>query len=854
MATIRDRYILDVDVSNVNKGLGQLGGSFNAVDGVAGKLVGTLGRFAPIGAIIAGVAASAALIAKPFIDAARAVAPLEQKLKLITDGSIDLANTMSLLRTSAAATRTDFAAFTDLYTRLTVSTEALGVSQADVLTVTENLSRALQVAGADTATVDSVIRQFGQAMASGVVRGDEFNSLVEGLGPALSIMARETGLNVGQLREMANSGELTAEVMFNMLKNTESLNEAFANMTPTAAQMEAAVGSAFNRLTTSTAQYLDTVTGFSEAYRGLMEGVAERVNVVSEAVESARMDEMLGDIDFDAQPLDSIIEKLGDVGEVAGEVLRRINELREERGSWNIFGRSTEEIDADIAKLREIEIQLDKILKEEYVARVDLKALTEATAPIQDIIGRLDEYKTAVADSTEELNTARAARDQAASDIERLSTAVNSEAASYVNINELLEIARQRHQALGEEIKNLEAADLTPFQEFYQTLIKTSESTVQSLEFARQSVQGLNEQLKAGVVSPEVYKEAMEKLNRILGENTDGTKAAVAAQEELNKMREQATALVEKYSITLQQGTADARRELEQLNMDPLSTQLDDISNRLEKDLFDQIQSLQDLRTGENASEIDTQIQNISRATREAIEEQQRLATESYETQRSFAYGWSQAFQEYSSAATNAANNARDVFAVTTRGLEDLIVDFAKTGKFEIGDLAEEITQTLLRQNVRAALAGALQTGGTAREFAEQISGAFGNIPGAEAVNVDQLASTLQPVFDLMKQNGAAGAAIAEIRGQSISDALFVRIVNPEFLSSISDSTLSDRITSPREEGVLEDGGMSSRSQNITYNINAVDARSFKNLVAQDPEFIHAVSERGRRSTPSRRS
>jgi phage-related minor tail protein len=66
----------------------------------------------------------------------------------------------------------------------------------------------------------------------------------------------------------------------------------------------------------------------------------------------------------------------------------------------------------------------------------------------------------------------------------------------------------------------------------------------------------------------------------------------------------------------------------------------------------------------------------------------------------------------------------------------------------------------------------------------------------------------------------------------------------------------------PRSAGAIVPnnalGGMASRggdsgSTNITYNISAVDASSFRSMVARDPSFIYAVTEQGRRSQPTRR-
>ena len=250
------KYTVQVDTKGATKNVNALGASFGSL-----KKIGAA-------AAIAAIAKAIFETGKLAIDTAKKFESYENQLRLITDGSDDLAKTMGILAQAAVKNRASFADTVELYSKLTLATAELGVSSEDVLTVTSKLSQALAVAGADAATTSSVVRQFGQAMASGTVRGDEFNSLVEGLGPALSIMAKETGLNVGTLRKMSREGELTAEVMFDMLKNSNSLTAAFANQVITLEQLETAFKDSFDRAI----QKLGEASGAADLYRDALIG------------------------------------------------------------------------------------------------------------------------------------------------------------------------------------------------------------------------------------------------------------------------------------------------------------------------------------------------------------------------------------------------------------------------------------------------------------------------------------------------------------------------------------------------------------------------------------------------------
>ncbi len=199
------------------------------------------------------------------------------QLRLITKDEQDRNRVFNELVQMAKENRTAFGDTVDLYSKLRVTTEQLGVSEERVANVTSKLSKALQLAGADGNTASAVIRQFGQAMASGEVRGDEFRSLVEGLGPALSIMARETGINVGQLRKMSQAGELNAMVMFEMLENSTAIDTEFAKMNSTLEQTEIAFGDAFGRAINKVAE----ATGLTQGYQTTLENLTKVLDKIA---------------------------------------------------------------------------------------------------------------------------------------------------------------------------------------------------------------------------------------------------------------------------------------------------------------------------------------------------------------------------------------------------------------------------------------------------------------------------------------------------------------------------------------------------------------------------------------------
>ena len=207
-------------------------------------------------------------------------------------------------------------------------------------------------------------------------------------------------------------------------------------------------------------------------------------------------------------------------------------------------------------------------------------------------------------------------------------------------------------------------------------------------------------------------------------------------------------------------------------------------------------------------------VRRITDAATAGTDQLRERTRQLYEESRTFETGWKNAFESYTDNATNAAKNAESIFSKATKGMEDAIVSFAKTGKFEWKGFVSSILEEMLRQQVRQSIAsifGATGLGGGG-------SGAGG---GGGGLNLGSLL-------------GFASGGIIPTNAPVI-----VGERGPELLMGAA-----GRQVVPNE---------SLGGTNVTYNISAVDALSFRQLVARDPGFIHAVASAGGKSVPVRR-
>jgi tape measure domain-containing protein len=180
--------------------------------------------------------------ARQIIQTSDAFAGLQARLTIATGSAQQASTAYADLLAQVRESHADIQASAALYTKLAMSTKDLGLSHDALLTITDTVSGALRVSGASAAEAENSIRQLGQAFASGVLRGDEFNSMMENSPRLAQALADSLGVTQGELRKMAAEGELTSS----------RLATAFIEQSDTikseAAQIPVTVGMAFQDL------------------------------------------------------------------------------------------------------------------------------------------------------------------------------------------------------------------------------------------------------------------------------------------------------------------------------------------------------------------------------------------------------------------------------------------------------------------------------------------------------------------------------------------------------------------------------------------------------------------------------
>lgn len=209
---------IKVDSSEAEKGkrsLDDLAKSGAAAEGSSKKLTDQTERMSTAAktAYAAFTALAGSLAVRQVIQYADEWQNAENRLRLVTNTSSELAQVQQILLRTANETRSGFANTAELFTVLTRSTTALGLSQQEIIDLTRTINQTFAVAGASAQSMDGAIRQLSQGLASGALRGDEFNTVAENAPGILDAVAASLRMGRGELREFAATGGITAEIL-----------------------------------------------------------------------------------------------------------------------------------------------------------------------------------------------------------------------------------------------------------------------------------------------------------------------------------------------------------------------------------------------------------------------------------------------------------------------------------------------------------------------------------------------------------------------------------------------------------------------------------------------------------------
>ncbi|MCO8166812.1 phage tail tape measure protein [Pseudomonas sp. 21LCFQ02] len=277
---------------------------------------------------------AAAFSAKALYDAAEAYTSLNSRMKLVTETGAQLAEAQQAVFQIAQSSYQPLAAMGELYQRIAQNQKELGISSKQVVGVVGTISKSLAVSGASASAANAALVQLGQAFASGTLRGEELNSVMEQAPALAQAIARGMGIGVGQLRMLGQEGKLTAEAV---IKALESQEKAVADLFD---KTNVTIGNSLTSLGNSATRFI----GEMDQFTGTSAALSAQIVSLSKSIDSA----LPGALDTVASS-SSTLEQIMTTGLYAA-IGRVVGGLAQQAGSAGYAAAQSQKLASETAK------------------------------------------------------------------------------------------------------------------------------------------------------------------------------------------------------------------------------------------------------------------------------------------------------------------------------------------------------------------------------------------------------------------------------------------------------------------------------------------------------------------------
>ena len=284
-------------------------------------------KFAVNALVSAMAALGVGLSVKALADTADQFATLQAKVKVAVGETGNFQEAMAGVYQVAIQTNSNLDSTASLFSQLNKIGKDMGLSQQQALDLTKTINMAVKVGGGSAESSNAAVTQLIQSLQSGVFRGDEFNSVMEQAPGIADALAKSLGVTTGELRKMAENGELTAERVIKALQEQSGAIQAQYDKFPTT------ISQALQRISTAWTMLIgemDQASGASSRVAQVLVYIADNLGELKRFVDDAAN----GVINFtdrldliDSGTIDALGEALGAAYEAIKEVISAIAEI-----------------------------------------------------------------------------------------------------------------------------------------------------------------------------------------------------------------------------------------------------------------------------------------------------------------------------------------------------------------------------------------------------------------------------------------------------------------------------------------------------------------------------------------------
>ncbi|WP_185230169.1 tape measure protein [Acinetobacter nosocomialis] len=215
------RLVIAIDAKNAERNARNLGNELDSIerkgDFATKSMDGLSVATRQLAGYMAGLVTVSAAISK--MDT---YTGLQNRLKLVTNNQVELNKATEDTFRIAQKTYSAWDSVLQVYQRFSDNAKTLNLTMDDTARLTETVSKAVAISGASAQAADAALVQFGQALASGTLRGEELNSVMEQTPALAKAIAQGMGITVGELRTVAAEGKITSQEIVKALKNVQA--------------------------------------------------------------------------------------------------------------------------------------------------------------------------------------------------------------------------------------------------------------------------------------------------------------------------------------------------------------------------------------------------------------------------------------------------------------------------------------------------------------------------------------------------------------------------------------------------------------------------------------------------------
>lgn len=424
---------------------------------------------------------------------------LQSRLKAATDATGDYNQVSRQLFELSQDTGTALRDNIELFDRIRIGAQELGRTNEEVIELVEAINKLGQIGGSSSTELSNAAIQLSQGLAGGIIRAEEFNSIIENTPRLAQAIAEGLGRSVGELRGMVLEGELLADDVFeSILRQTDKIERDFNKLETTIARSTTSFGNSFEKFIGR----LNEATGATGEIAAIIEQIARGLDVATESMFGAsdpieRLTDSMNDLFNERLQLVAIMRHEADASsELSQFTQERIDEIDQEMKA----------LDMKRQKLIEVRIEESKQGKEGGGTATSISA--ELKQEVIDVRASLDkrfalnqEYRDNLRE-IDELYAKDAISLAEKTELEKLAAQERARASSRLALSEAtiteendpmlqrIEATRRGEEIMTEIVRDGEQARLRVRQSLNQQVLNTAATAANSLASLIEESQG----------------------------------------------------------------------------------------------------------------------------------------------------------------------------------------------------------------------------------------------------------------------------------------------------------------------------------------------------------------------------